>query len=280
MKIILAGADGMLGSDMLTLLNTEGVDVKPLYYPAFNYSKPDSVASALQNEDFDVLINCTAYTRVDDCETNQEEALLVNVKGPEMLADICREKSALLVHFSTDYVFDGEKPEPYIESDATGPINEYGRTKLEGEKVIIASGVRHLIIRTAWLYGHNGPNFVKTMLKIGETRSELKVVADQNGSPTFTRDLALKSREIIDRGLEGIVHITNQEYCTWAEYAEEIFKLAGLNVKINKCSTEEYPKPAKRQKNSRLQNQRLIEAGIPLLRSWKDALREYIENGK
>ncbi|MFH1429380.1 MAG: dTDP-4-dehydrorhamnose reductase [Candidatus Margulisiibacteriota bacterium] len=276
MKVILAGADGMLGSDMLDLLNTEDIDVKALYYPDFDYARPESVTKALQSEDFDVLINCTAYTRVDDCESNRKEAMLVNADGPKMLADICRDKSALLVHFSTDYVFDGLKAEPYVESDLTGPINEYGRTKLEGEKRIIKSGVCHLIIRTSWLYGPNGPNFVESMLKLGKTRSEVKVVNDQFGSPTYTKDLAQKSWEVINTGIEGITHINNQGYCTWAEFAQEIFAIAGIPVIVNKCRTEEYPTPAKRQKNSRLQNQRLIDEKIPLLRSWQDALREYI----
>jgi len=275
MKIILTGADGMLGSDILDLLQAQHIDVRPLIYPEFDFKHPKAVRAALAGE-FDILINCAAYTQVDACETHVEEAHLVNARGPALLAKICKEKDALLVHFSTDYVFDGNNPDPYVEEDAPRPLSAYAQSKRAGEDVIQHSGCRYLIIRTAWLYGHNGSNFVKTMLRLGHQRAELKVVHDQTGSPTYTKDLARKSWEVICRGITGIVHITNRGFCSWAEFAEEIFTQMGLGVNVNRCTTEDYPTVAVRPKNSRLENARLKKSGVSLLRQWQEALNAYL----
>ncbi|MFA5927769.1 MAG: dTDP-4-dehydrorhamnose reductase [Candidatus Margulisiibacteriota bacterium] len=276
MKVLLAGADGMLGSAFLELLKSKGVDVTPLYYPDFDYADLQSAERKLQGLSFDVLINCTAYTQVDASETNREVAFLVNALGPEMLAKVSRQKNALLVHFSTDYVFNGQKTEPYYEDDLPDPVSVYGESKLAGEEAVSQYNPKHLIIRTSWLYGSNGQHFIAKMLKLAETKQELKIVADQVGGPTYTRDLAEKSWEAINVGLKGIVHITNQGYCSWADLAEKIFTLRGLKVIVNRCPSTDYPTPAARPMNSRLANARLVKTGMPLLRGWEEAVAEYL----
>ena len=275
-KIVLIGANGMLGSDLLQLLSDTKLDVTTLNYPAFDFARPTEVRQVLEAEDFSVLINCAAYTQVDLAEVKHEEAFLVNAEGPKLLADICKKKNALLVHFSTDYVFDGTKKESYFEDDLTNPLGVYGKSKLGGEQVIQGSGCRYLILRTSWLYGQNGPNFVKKMLDLAQTRSELKVVDDQQGSPTFTKDLAAKTLELIQHKASGLLHVTNQGSCTWAGFAREIFAQKALNIKVDACTSEEYPTPAKRPKNSCLSGEKLRKLGVPLLRDWKEALKEYL----
>jgi len=275
-KFIFIGANGMLGSDLLQLLLDTKLDVIPFNYPAFDFARPTEVRQVLEAKDFDVLINCSAYTQVDLAETKQEEAFLVNAEGPKLLADICKKKNALLVHFSTDYVFDGTKKEPYFEDDLTNPLGVYGKSKLGGERVIQDSGCRYLILRTSWLYGQNGPSFVKKMLELAQTRSELKVVDDQQGAPTFTQDLAAKTLELIQHKASGLLHVTNQGSCTWAGFAREIFAQKDLNIKVNACASDEYSTPAKRPKNSRLSGEKLRKLDVPLLRDWKEALKEYL----
>jgi dTDP-4-dehydrorhamnose reductase len=276
LKIVLIGADGMLGSDLARVLKNQPVDLVPLLFPAIDFCKPETVEAALNPLEFDVLINCAAYTRVDDCETHHDEATQINANGPAQLAQICKQKNARLVHFSTDYVFDGSKTEPYIETDTTNPLSIYGQTKLQAEQSIQASGCRYLIIRTSWLYGKNGPNFVRKMLELSETRSELKVVADQVGSPTYTDDLAQMTWTLVEKNVDGIVHVTNQDTCSWAQFAETIFLKTNRSTKVVPCSTSEYPTPARRPQNSRLENRRLKELEISLLRSWDAALSEYL----
>lgn len=275
-KIILVGSNGMLGTDLLQLLNDQGLVICPFSYPAFDFARPKDVSTILEALDFQVLINCSAYTQVDLAETNQKDAFLVNADGPGLLSQLCKKKNALLIHFSTDYVFDGAKQTPYLESDIVNPLGVYGESKLAGEMIIQASGCRYLILRTSWLFGANGPNFVKRMIELAQRRSELKVVNDQVGSPTYTKDLAHKTLELIRLNVSGIFHVTNQGYCSWAEFAKEIFYQNGLTTKVNPCLSVEYPTLAKRPHNSRLSGQKLLEMGIPLLRNWKEALNEYL----
>ncbi|MDD3408197.1 MAG: dTDP-4-dehydrorhamnose reductase, partial [Methanobacteriaceae archaeon] len=256
MRILITGASGMLGHDLqrtlknheLILYNSKNLDItnKNLVSEKINEMKPD------------ILINSAAYTNVDDCETNYEEAHKVNALGPKNLATVCKDLKIPLVHISTDYVFDGKKTEPLKENDNLGPQTAYGKTKLEGEQFIQKILDEYFIIRTAWLYGCEGNNFVKTMLNLSKSHNEINVVNDQIGSPTFTYDLAKGISEIIKTDKYGVYHLTNSGSCSWYEFSKEIFKLANINVKVTPVTTEEFPRPAPRPKYSVLSNDKWI----------------------
>lgn len=274
MRILITGASGMLGHDLqrtlknheLILYNSKNLDItnKNLVSGKINEMKPD------------ILINSAAYTNVDDCETNYEEAHKVNALGPKNLATVCKDLKIPLVHISTDYVFDGKKTEPLKENDNLGPQTAYGKTKLEGEQFIQKILDEYFIIRTAWLYGCDGNNFVKTMLNLSKSHNEINVVNDQIGSPTFTYDLAKGISEIIKTDKYGVYHLTNSGSCSWYEFSKEIFKLANINVKVTPVTTEEFPRPAPRPKYSVLSNDKWIKQGFKPLRNYKEALKEYL----
>ena len=274
MRILITGASGMLGHDLqrtlknheLILYNSKNLDItnKNLVSEKINEMKPD------------ILINSAAYTNVDDCETNYEEAYKVNALGPKNLANVCKDLKIPLVHISTDYVFDGKKTEPLKENDNLGPQTAYGKTKLEGEQFIQKILDEYFIIRTAWLYGCDGNNFVKTMLNLSKSHNEINVVNDQIGSPTFTYDLAKGISEIIKTDKYGVYHLTNSGSCSWYEFSKEIFKLANINVKVTPVTTEEFPRPAPRPKYSVLSNDKWIKQGFKPLRNYKEALKEYL----
>ncbi|MDD2643231.1 MAG: dTDP-4-dehydrorhamnose reductase [Methanobacteriaceae archaeon] len=274
MRILITGASGMLGHDLqrtlknheLILYNSKNLDItnKNLVSEKINEMKPD------------ILINSAAYTNVDDCETNYEEAHKVNALGPKNLATVCKDLKIPLVHISTDYVFDGKKTEPLKENDNLGPQTAYGKTKLEGEQFIQKILDEYFIIRTAWLYGCDGNNFVKTMLNLSKSHNEINVVNDQIGSPTFTYDLAKGISEIIKTDKYGVYHLTNSGSCSWYEFSKEIFKLANINVKVTPVTTEEFPRPAPRPKYSVLSNDKWIKQGFKPLRNYKEALKEYL----
>ena len=220
-----------------------------------------------------VIVNAAAYTKVDDCETNRAVALRVNGEAPGYMAEAAQLIGAKLVHYSTDYVFSGGQANGYGESDVPDqPVNAYGESKLAGEQAIQQQTNHYVIIRTAWLYGHGGQNFVDTMLRLGWEKSELKVVNDQHGSPTYTVDLAAATAALLaDDRLTGIFHLTNARSCTWYEFALEIFRLAQLRVNVLPCTTADYPRPAKRPAYSILLNTKR-----PALRSWQAALAAYL----
>lgn len=274
MRILITGASGMLGHDLqrtlknheLILCNSKNLDItnKNLVSETINEMKPD------------ILINSAAYTNVDDCETNYEEAYKVNALGPKNLANVCKDLKIPLVHISTDYVFDGKKTEPLKENDNLGPQTAYGKTKLEGEQFIQKILDEYFIIRTAWLYGCDGNNFVKTMLNLSKSHNEITVVNDQIGSPTFTYDLAKGISEIIKTDKYGVYHLTNSGSCSWYEFSKEIFRLANKNVKVIPVTTEEFPRPAPRPKYSVLNNAKWIKQGFKPLRDYKEALKEYL----
>lgn len=272
MKILIIGYKGMLGLELaqvfsdyeLTTWDTDNIDItnKDLTFSKIKALKPK------------IIINAAAYTAVDDCEEKQELALAVNGEGPGNLAFIAKELGALLIHYSTDYIFSGEKKDGYNEDYIEiNPVNVYGESKAVGEAKIKDSGCKYYIIRTAWLYGQNGKNFVDTMIKLSAEKDELKIVADQHGCPTYAVDLALTTRQMIENKVTtGIYHVTNSGSCSWYEFAREIFRLKKIEVKTNPCTTDEFPRPAKRPKYSILLNTKL-----PPIRSWQEALAEYLQ---
>lgn len=229
----------------------------------------------------DILVNCAAYTKVDKAEQEREVALMANAVGPGILANACRESGSKMIHVSTDYVFKGTRDGAYKEDDTVNPQSAYGATKLEGEKRVQAALPHQaLIVRTSWLYGPGGPNFVKTIATKGKELGKLRVVDDQTGSPTFTRDLARGIARLIQADAIGIVNVTNSGSCTWFEFALEILRTAGLDhVEVTPVPTSEYPLPAKRPKNSVLDSAKYISLAGEPLRHWKVGLADYMSAG-
>lgn len=259
-KTLILGANGMLGTDLCEVFP----DAVKMTHKELDITSENEVLSVLEKIRPEVVINAAAYTDVDGCEDNQELAFAVNGKAPGYLAKGCAAVGAVLVHFSTDYVFDGSKEE-YLESDPTNPLNVYGHSKLLGEKNIIENLENYRIIRTSWLFGLHGKNFVETMLRLSREIETVKVVNDQFGKPTFTGDLARKVPEIISLS-PGIYHITNEGVCSWYEFAKAIIE------NVVPCSTEEFPRKAKRPKHSVLVNSKTTP-----MRPWKEALKNYLE---
>jgi dTDP-4-dehydrorhamnose reductase len=271
--ILVVGANGMLGQDLMALLGdrAEGVDIGDI-----DITSPESVLSVIGARKPDVVINCAAYTDVDGCESNTETAMSVNGEGVGYLAMACRDIGALLVQVSTDYVFDGGKGTPYVEDDAPHPLSVYGESKLAGE-MNAAFTPEYLIVRTQWLYGLHGKNFVETMLRLGAEKDELTVVDDQIGSPTWTVDLARAIIALIDSGCRGIYHAANAEYCSWNDFARAIFEEAGLTVSVKPMTTTELNRPARRPLYSTLECGRLAADTGFQPQPWRSALRDYLK---
>jgi dTDP-4-dehydrorhamnose reductase len=276
MRILIVGSQGMLGADLMSAFSGSdtlwGFDVSDVDITDFGQCQERLLPLRP-----DVIVNAAALTAVDYCESHEEEAFRVNCWGAGNLATVASTMQALLVHFSTDYVFDGFKQGPYIEEDPPGPRSVYGKSKLRGEELIREMGSEHLIVRTAWLFGRNGKNFIRTILAAARSGKVLRVVDDQRGSPTYTLDLADCTVRLIRAGCRGLYHVTNGGACTWHELAVRAVECASIpGVRILPVSTQEYPLPAPRPANSVLANARLARDGLPLLRPWQEAVQEYI----
>lgn len=280
MKILITGAAGLLGSDCTALLSSTH-EVAALSSRGFDIADPAAVQEAVARYQPEVILNCAAYAKVDACESDREQAFRVNAAGPRNLALALAELGGKLVHISTDYVFDGQRipPEPYTEGDPPSPLSCYGQSKLAGEQAIQESTDNFIIVRTAWLYGLSGPNFLKTMLRLAlaEEGRVLRVVNDQHGSPTWSCRLAEQLKVLLEAGGRGIYHATAEGRCTWFELAVHFFKQMGIQANLAPITTAEYPTPAVRPKNSILENRRLKEAGLNVMRPWQDDLAEFVE---
>lgn len=277
MKILITGAKGMLASDLIPIVG-EGHEVIAPAEEDLNITRRDMVNRVVRSTSPDVVVNCAAYTQVDKAEEERDQAFLVNGIGAQNLALVCSDMNISLCHISTDYVFDGEKKTPYTPFDGTNPINVYGESKLAGEKYIqwIMNGF--YIVRTSWLYGKAGNNFVSTILRISKDRKELRVVEDQRGSPTSTVSLSRGVREIIRSGAYGIHHFTDETGggISWYDFAKEIVKLSGSGAKVVPVSSEEFPRPAKRPANSVLDISLFAPVTGRKATDWKEALKEYL----
>lgn len=279
-KVVVTGARGMLGTDLVPIFSKK-FECLSLGREDLDITDLQSCISSLKDIRPDIVVNCAAFTKVDLCETEPEMAFRVNAKGPKNLADACRETDTLLVHIGTDYVFDGKSTKPYREGDATGPINIYGNSKLEGERAIKASGVNFMIVRTAWLYGEAGPNFVKTIVDLSHSQKVLKVVDDQIGSPTYTQDLAEGILDLVMQRAQGVVHLTNQGICSWFEFARQILSYSGMDPdRVIPIPSSEFVRPARRPSYSVLDNGRFYSITERRLRHWRDALRDFLRNGR
>ncbi|MCI1958141.1 MAG: dTDP-4-dehydrorhamnose reductase [Clostridia bacterium] len=277
MRILVTGVNGQLGYDVVKALKYRNIECIGVGRTAFDITKENDVKKYILNYKPDAVIHCAAYTAVDKAEDEHELCHMVNVCGTENIAKACRAVDAKMVYISTDYVFPGDGIQSYNINDNKGPLGIYGKTKLEGENAVKKILEKYFIIRISWVFGINGNNFVKTMLHVGKDRSEINVVSDQIGSPTYTVDLAKLICDMVVTDKYGIYHATNEGYCSWAEFAEEIFKLAGYNTKINYIKTSEYHSKAVRPLNSKLDKTSLDKAGFKRLPHWKDALKRYLK---
>jgi len=276
-KILILGSQGMLGQDLVKIFS--GLDLILWDKEEIDITDKVQVETKIKDLKPDIIINCAAYTNVDGCESNMGLATMVNGLAVGYLVDFCQQINAVLVQISTDYVFDGKNQGGYAEdSQAFAPVNVYGASKLLAEKAILGKLEKYYLIRTSWLYGQHGKNFVDTILRSAKEKSELKVINDQFGKPTYTIDLAKQILYILDNDLAfGIYHVTNETKAggiTWFDFAQKIIGLAGLKVVVKPCTTAEYPLPAKRPAYSAINNTKL-----PPLRNWEDALKEYLANG-
>lgn len=277
MKILVTGYTGQLGYDVVHEGLSRGFEMIGVGSKDLDITDEMKVFQYVKELNPNAIIHCAAYTAVDKAEDDKENCWNVNVNGTSFLAKAAKEVKAKFMYISTDYVFDGQGTSPFLETDQASPVGYYGLTKFEGEKVIKSLLTDWFIVRISWVFGMNGNNFVKTMLRLAETRNELNVVGDQVGSPTNTFDLARLLIEMIQTEKYGIYHATNEGFCSWADFAKEIFDLTGKDVKVNSISTEEYPTRAVRPKNSRLSKQKLIENGFEPLPKWQDSLNIYLE---
>lgn len=273
---LIVGADGMLGHDLVEVATQAGHLVTGMDLPAVDITDPHSVASALAATRPDVVVNAAAYTAVDAAEEHEATALQVNGVGPGVLAaEIQRRAGTQLVHISTDYVFDGSATSPYPENAPTNPASAYGRTKAVGEEEVLTRlPDRCYVVRTAWLYGANGGNFVKTMLRLAEAHQTLTVVDDQRGQPTWSRDLASQIVALVAaEAPAGIYHGTSSGETTWYDFTREIFRLAGLDPqRVEPTTTDKFPRPAPRPAYSVLGHERWSDAGLPPIRHWQESL--------
>jgi dTDP-4-dehydrorhamnose reductase len=279
-KLLITGAAGQLGQALISGAGRQGWEVEATDVPELDITDPQVVWRQLNRLRPEVVINAAAATRVDDLESDPDGALRVNGLGPRNLAVACRRLGLKLIHLSTDYVFDGTKPEPYVEWDATGPLSVYGRSKLLGEEWVRQQCPDHFIVRTAWLYGLPGPNFVTAILARGRSlgpTGELKVVEDQRGTPTSALALAAQLLVLAQTEAFGTYHATCQGDTTWYGFASLILETAGIEVRITPCTTKEFPRPAPRPANSVLDNRLLHVAGLDCMPPWQAAFKQFWE---
>jgi dTDP-4-dehydrorhamnose reductase len=277
MKLLITGAGGQLGQDCVQLM-LDRHEICALTSRQLDITQAEAVRQAMDCIRPQVLINCAAYTAVDACETETDRCMAVNAHGPAHLAAACAEFGCRLIHLSTDYVFDGSKPVPqaYTEDDAVGPVSAYGRSKLAGEQAVAERLENYLILRTAWLYGMGGKNFLKTMLRLAAVQNPLRVVHDQHGSLTWTASLAAQIERVLDCDLCGIAHATAEGHCTWFEGAKYFLEAMQVAFSLEPRTTAEYPTPARRPANSILANCRLHEHGLNVMRNWQEDVDEFV----
>ena len=288
MKILITGSHGQLGNELQSILSSgrseigeissqyNGAEIVAVDMDKLDISNFNQVEAFINTEKPDIIINCAAMTNVDACETQLESAMKANAIGPRNLAVMADKVGAKLIHVSTDYVFKGDGAVPYCEWDICAPNTGYGKSKLLGEKYVSEFCSKYFVIRTSWLYGLIGNNFVKTMIKLGKSKDEISVVADQRGNPTNANDLAYHILKVALTDEYGIYHCTGEGECSWFDFAAKIMALAGLNCKVNPCTTEEYPSPTPRPAFSSLNNLMLKSTVGNEMRQWEEALEGYI----
>lgn len=276
MKILVTGVKGQLGYDVVREGESRGLEMFGTDVENMDITDAGQVKQVIEDYKPDAVIHCAAYTAVDAAEDSQELCRKINVDGTRNIAEVCKAMDIPMMYFSTDYIFNGQGENFWKEDDEKQPLNVYGQTKYEGELAVQELIQKYFILRISWVFGVNGNNFIKTMLRLGKERGAVGVVSDQIGSPTYTYDLAKLVIDMIQTDKYGAYHVTNDGLCSWYEFACEIFRQAGLNVKVTPLTTAEYPAKAARPFNSRMSKDKLINAGFEMLPSWQDALRRYL----
>ncbi len=276
MKVLVTGAKGQLGTDVMNELAKRGYEGIGVDVEEMDITDPEAVETVISESGADTVVHCAAYTAVDAAEDNEELCRKVNAFGTENIAKVCKKLDAKMVYISTDYVFDGEGERPWEPDDPRQPLNIYGQTKYEGELAVENNVEKFFIVRIAWVFGVNGKNFIKTMLNLAKSHDELNVVNDQIGSPTYTYDLSRLLVDMIETDNYGFYHATNEGLCTWYEFAREIFRQAGVKVKVNPVDSSQFPAKAKRPHNSRMSKEKLTANGFQRLPAWQDALSRYL----
>lgn len=276
LRIIVTGANGQLGRELM-LRSDPDYELIGFGRAELDITDLKQCRAVLAQIKPDAVIHCAAYTAVDRAETDADSAYQVNAAGSRNIAIAAREVGAKLVFVSTDYVFDGSSAVPYNEYDRPNPITVYGKSKLAGEQLVQTLHDRYFIVRTAWVYGAHGANFVRTMLRLGEAGGTVRVVSDQFGSPTYTADLAQMLLTLVATEAYGIYHATNSGSCSWYEFAAAIFEEGGLSSKVEPCTTAEFPRPAPRPAYSVLDHSAIRANGLPPMRHWREALRDFMQ---
>ncbi|WP_278568531.1 dTDP-4-dehydrorhamnose reductase [Amedibacillus dolichus] len=276
MKLLVTGVKGQLGYDVVKEAEKRGVEAVGVDIDEMDITDAKQVHEVITKGGYDAVVHCAAWTAVDKAEDMEEACRKVNKEGTENIAQVCEALDIPIMYFSTDYVFNGQGSEPWKEYDKRAPLNVYGQTKYEGE-LAVEKLAKHFIIRIAWVFGKNGNNFIKTMLRLGKERGAVSVVNDQIGSPTYTYDLAKLVLDMIQSDKYGTYHATNEGICSWYEFACEIFKQAGMNVQVTPVSSDEFPTKAKRPCNSRMNKTELDRNGFDRLPTWQDALHRYLK---
>lgn len=279
MRVLVTGVKGQLGHDVMNELAARGYEGIGVDVEEMDITDPAAVENVIGEAAPDSVVHCAAWTAVDAAEEKAEICRKVNVDGTENIARMCAKLDIPMIYLSTDYVFDGQGERPWEPDDpVTTPLNVYGQSKYDGEVAIRKHLDKYYIVRIAWVFGVNGKNFIKTMLNLGQTHDTLTVVSDQVGTPTYTYDLAKLLVDMLEKEEYGIYHATNEGgYISWYEFAKEIFRQAGMEVKVLPVSSDEYPAKAKRPYNSRMEKKKLDEHGFHRLPAWQDALSRYLK---
>lgn len=276
MKVLVTGVKGQLGYDVVKDLEKRGHQPIGVDRDEMDLMDNEAIRTFIMNLKPEAIIHCAAYTAVDKAEEEVETCYQINAESVKVISECAKELDVKLIYISTDYVFDGTKEGEYVETDLPNPINVYGASKLKGEQYVQTLLEKYYIVRISWVFGVNGNNFIKTMRRLGSERDELNIINDQVGSPTYTADLAPLLVDMMETDKYGVYHATNEGTCSWYEFANEIFKQSGIEVKTNPITTNQYPTAAKRPLNSRMSKAKLIESGFSLLSTWQEALLDYL----
>lgn len=277
MKVLVTGATGQLGWDVMKELKRRGIDCRGTGSKELDITDREAVMQYIGTYRPDAVIHCAAYTAVDKAEDEPELCRKVNADGTAYIAEACKLVDAKMVYISTDYVFGDDGEKPHEVDDPPHPLNVYGQTKWEGEEAVRHILQKYFIVRISWVFGEHGNNFVKTMLRLGKEHKEISVVADQFGAPTYTGDLAPLLCDMVMTEKYGTYHACNSGCCSWAEFAQEIFRAAGMNIKVIPIKTEAYPVKARRSKNSRMNTYRLMQNDFRAIEDWKVAVEKYLK---
>jgi len=277
MKILVTGVKGQLGYDVVNELTKRGHEAIGIDLEDLDITIQEDVEVKITTWNPDAVIHCAAYTAVDAAEDNQELCMKVNATATEYIATVCKNLGIKMMYISTDYVFDGGGNRPWEVEDTCHPMNVYGESKYQGEIAVTSVLEKFFIVRISWVFGMNGNNFIKTMLRLAENRDELSVVNDQVGSPTYTYDLSVLLVDMIETEQYGIYHASNEGFCTWYDFAQKVFEAAGIAITVHPVTSDQFPVKAKRPHNSRMDKSKLDERGFKRLPSWQDATERYVK---